>query len=202
MGMRAATARNRGFLATENDLILFIDHDILLPPKFLKQLARYHRPGWVSAGRRIFLSPRFTKKIFSKERHFNSAFSLQTKIRAILGRWKGRRYLLPLADRRPGKRPQSWRGAAGFCFAVSRQDFEKVDGFDRRYDETYAAEDWDLFARLDHAGLNFGYLPRKCTVAHTYHPASAHDLNSRNYKMFEKVTSERAVKAVLGLETL
>lgn len=200
--MRASTARNRGFLAATNDTILFIDHDILLPRNFLKQLGRYHQPHWATAGRRFFLDEKCTEKIFNGEYPPRAAFSLKTKFKAILGRWEGWRYLLPLRNRLPGKTPQSWRAAATFCVAVSRQDFEKVGGFDSRYDGVFGTEDWDLFARLEHAGVKFGYLPRKATVAHLHHPKASHDLKSRNYRLLEQVISERRIQAVSGITKL
>jgi glycosyltransferase involved in cell wall biosynthesis len=199
---RASTARNRGFLAATNDTILFIDHDILLPRNFLKQLGTYHQPHWVTAGRRFFLDAKCTEKIFKGEYPLRAAFSLKTKIKAILSRWEGWRYLLPLRDRLPGGTPQSWKAAATFCVAVSRKDLEKVDGFDSRYDGVFATEDWDLFARLEHAGVKFGYLPRKATVAHLHHPKAKHDLESRNYTFLEQVIAERRIQAVSGITKL
>ncbi|MBT6381291.1 MAG: hypothetical protein HOJ89_13890 [Opitutales bacterium] len=119
-----------------------------------------------------------------------------------MSRWEGSRYLLPLRNRTPGGKPQTWKAAATFCVAISRSDFERIDGFDTRYDGVYATEDWDLFARLEHAGTKFGYLPRKATVAHLHHPKSKHDLKSRNYKFLDQVLSERRINAVSGISKM
>jgi GT2 family glycosyltransferase len=199
---RFATARNRGFLAAEKDTILFLDHDILLPRNFLKQLQRYHRPNWVTAGRRFFLDEKSTQHILKNKSLPQSAYSLKTKLKAILSRWEGSRYLLPLRNRTPDGKPQSWRAAATFCVAISRSDFERVDGFDSRYDGIFGTEDWDLFARLANTGIKFGYLPRNATVAHMHHRKSAHNLKSRNYEFLDQVVAERRTKAIAGLTTL
>ncbi|HCR30213.1 MAG TPA: hypothetical protein DIV79_09380 [Opitutae bacterium] len=201
-GRRLATLRNRGFLAAKNDIILFIDHDILLPLCFLDQLARYHKPAWVTACRRFFLNEKSTQMILSYRSPPSKAFSFCTKFNAIVGRWEGWRFLLPLRKRLPGGIPQSWRGAAGFGVAVSRRDFENVDGFDSRYDGVFGAEDWDLFARLEHVGVNFGYLPRKATVAHMHHPKAGHALTNRNYQFLGQVIATRRTQATSGLSKL
>jgi GT2 family glycosyltransferase len=200
--MRASTARNRGFRSSRNDTILFLDHDILLPSHFLSQIRRYHRPNWVTAGRRFFIDKKSTNAIMQGESQPQSAYSLKTKLKAILSLWEGWRYLLPLRDRAPGGKPQSWKAAATFCVAVSRSDFERVDGFDSRYDGVYATEDWDLFARLEHAGVKFGYLPRKATVAHLHHPKAKHNLTSRNYTSLDQVISEGRIQAISGITKL
>lgn len=200
--LRMSTARNKGVLASNNDVLLFLDHDVVLPKGFGNCLARYHREGWVTGGRRFFLNQTQTRKLFSHAGKRVGPFELNTKLKALLFRWKGWRYLLPLRDRTPGKTSQCWRGTAGFCFAVSRTDFFKVDGFDSRYDGVYAVEDWDLYARMDHAGIKFGYLPFQATVAHLHHPKTKHDLASRNYKFLEQVISGRRIQAVSGITKL
>ena len=174
----------------------------MLPPRFLDQLARYHKPGWVTALRRFSLNKNSTDKIFNKAHPPDKAFSFYTKFKAIVDRWEGWRFLLPLLNRLPGGTPQSWRGAAGFGLAVSRQDFENVDGFDSRYDGVFGAEDWDLFARLEHVGVDLGYLPREATVAHMHHPKAGHDLTNRNYQFLEQVIAERRTQAASGLSKL
>ena len=200
--LRVSTARNRGFLASTNDALLFLDHDVVLPKNFANCLSRYHREGWVTGGRRFFLNEAQTRKLYCDSGKRVDPFALSTKLKALIFRWEGWRYLLPLRDRTPGKTPQDWRAMASFCFAVSRGDFLKVDGFDSRYDGVYATEDWDLYARMDHAGLKFGYLPFQATVAHLHHQKAVHDLASRNYKFLEQVISERRIQAVSGITKL
>lgn len=201
-GNRVSEARNRGVLASSNERLLFLDHDIVLPKGFSNFLARYHREGWVTGGRRFFLNEDITRRLFLDSSKRINPFAWNTKIRAIISRWEGWRYLLPLRDRTPGKTPQDWRFTASFCFAISRSDFLKVDGFDSRYDGIFGVEDWDLYTRLDHAGVKFGYLPFGATVAHLHHKRSDHDLQSRNYKFLEQVISERRTQAVSGITKL
>lgn len=159
-------------------------------------------PGWMCAGRRVKLDQESTEAILDGRSKASSLFSPMFALRCAQARFEGWRYLFPLRDRSPLRgQPQPWRGAAGFCFAVWRDDFLAVDGFDARY-EGYGVEDWDLFARLSHHGVKLGYLPRRSTLVHLWHREFEHDLDGPGYHMLDGVLKAEAVKAELGCSTI
>ena len=107
----------------------------------------------------------------------------------------------PLRDRRPGTKPQPFRGMSGFCIGMWREDFEKVNGFDGRYCG-YGAEDWDILARLQNAGIHAGYLPRQATVMHLWHRETSPNTDSPGYQLLRNVEQEGVVCAKQGLREM
>ena len=58
--------------------------------------------------------------------------------------------------------------AYGFFFGVSREDFERANGFDMRF-VNWGGEDEDLAARLRRLGLRCGWPGPDATLLHLWH---------------------------------
>lgn len=96
---------------------------------------------------------------------------------------------------------------ASFGLLAYRQDLIDVNGWDNRFDKLYAAEDWDLFARLEHHGVKAALASRRCTVFHLFHDPIPHDgrsdrdlLDNENYKMLSETIDNGTIRAKTGLE--
>jgi len=198
-GLRQSTARNNGLRATRGDLVIFLDHDIVVPPTLVDRVVDEIRRGWFLGFRRVMLDEALTQRVISARHPGVEAFSLAVKWHVLSRRLAGWRYLLPLRNRGCSGSAQTWRGMASFGFAAFRSDLLAVDGFDSRYDHTHFAEDWDVFARLEHSGVRPAYASGRATVAHLHHKHQQHDLGSKNYDMLEEVLRVRAVTAQRGL---
>ena len=201
-GRRLCLARNRSILESRHPLILFLDHDVIFRPRSIERLRRTIRPGWALGLRRVMLDDATTKRIVEDQAHLRPSFWPLLPWRALLGRWKGWRFLLPLRRRDCRGPSNDWRGCATFGFLCHREDLVAVNGFDTRCDGESYAEDWDLFARLRHSGVSFGHPDHLCSVGHLEHGRSDHSLESRNYRLLEEVERTSAVRARVGLEEM
>lgn len=201
IGFRLARSRNNAVRHARGGFLLFLDHDILVPPTFFRTVRRTIRPGWFVGGRRVKLDEPNSRAVLDGSLDPKALFTLGFALRAWHQRLGGWRYLFPLRDRRPGARPQPFRGMSGFCIGAWRTDFDTVDGFDDRY-RGYGVEDWDFMARLNNAGVHAGYLPRAATVMHLWHKEVAHDLAGPGYQMLKGVEGTGLVRAQAGYSTL
>jgi glycosyltransferase involved in cell wall biosynthesis len=200
-GFRLARSRNHAVQFSAGELLIFLDHDIIVPRGFLQGITTTLRTGWYLAGRRVKLDAETSHEILGVERDPDSVFDWKFAMYAMRKRLPGWRYLFPLRNRGPGLRSQSWKGMSGFCLVLEREAFDTVDGFDGIYRE-YGAEDWDFLVRLSNAGLRGGYLPRSCTVAHLWHSETPIDPNCGNYELLNETISARRVRAMEGYSTL
>lgn len=196
-GFRLAKSRNNAVRLSTGKLLVFLDHDIIVPRTFLQGVVATMKSGWYLGGRRVKLDANTSNEIIAGWRDADTVFKMRFALYSFVKQLPGWRYLLPMKNRGPGPRSQSWEGMAGFCLALEREAFDVVDGFDEIYRE-YGAEDWDFLARLSNAGVKGGYLPRSCTVAHLWHSEEAVDLNSDNYRLLNETISTRRVRAIEG----
>ena len=199
-GRRLCYTRNQALADSKADIVLFLDHDILLAPGTIAHLRREIRSGWFIGLRRVMLDEELTAqaiKWITESRPF--AFE-RLRLRSLVSRSKGSRYLLPLRDRGCKGAPQDWRGMASFGFLAFRQDLLDVNGWDTRFDQDYAAEDWDMFARLEHLGVKPAFASRRCTVFHLYHKQADHDLSNKNYRMLDETLKTKRTHAKEGLQ--
>ncbi|AGF79908.1 glycosyl transferase [Desulfocapsa sulfexigens DSM 10523] len=185
-GFRLARSRNNAVSFANGEILLFIDHDILLPNDFFKTLRKHMIPGWFIGGRRVKLDERISSELLSGKCTCSSLQGFFFAFQAMQKRLPGWRYLFPLRNRQPGGVPQNFRGMAGFCIATYKTDFFTIDGFDSSF-EGYGVEDWDFMARLNNSGISCGFLPRKGTVYHLWHPEKPDDLKSIAYKILDDV---------------
>lgn len=200
-GFRLARSRNNAFLRSNGRIVIFLDHDIIVPPDFVRVARETMRAGWFVAGRRVMLDEPTSGLLLDGSLPLQELFSARFILDAYRRRMSGRRYLLPLRDRRPGGVPQTFRGMSGFCIVVNREDFVAVDGFEATL-ESYGAEDWEFMARLGNRGIHAGYLPRRATMYHLWHPKSPVDLNAFGYKLLDDSIASKRVRARKGLSSI
>ncbi len=200
-GFRLARSRNNAFLRSQGRIVIFLDHDVIVPSDFVRVARETMKAGWFAAGRRVMLDEPTSQLLLEGSLRLDELFSAKFILRAYRRRMPGRRYLLPLRDRRPGRVPQDYRGMSGFCIVVNREDFVAVNGFEGMI-ETYGAEDWELMARLGNQGIHAGYLPRSATMYHVWHRKSPVDLNAFGYKLLDDSISTKRVRARSGLSSI
>ncbi len=200
LGSRKCFTRNHGLARSSGDLVLYLDQDIILPPGAIHRLRSEIVPGYFLGLRRVMLDAETSEDILRSADSHRAVDFFRLRIRSILRGFEGRRFLLPLRNRGCDARPQSWRGMASFGMMAYRDDLIRVNGWDNRFDEDYYAEDFDLFARLEHAGVRPAYASRACTVFHMFHRPSPHNLSNKNYQLLSQTLSQRIVRAGIGLE--
>ena len=199
-GFRLSRARNLGVAASTGSILVFMDHDILVPPTFVDSVVGGMRPGRFLGGRRVKLDKGFSELLLSRPACSFPSW-VETVFHAVRRGFSGTRYLFPLRQRTASGSAQNWRGMAGFLLCVRREDFLAVDGFDSSY-LSYGVEDWDFMARLSNHGLAAGYLPQSATVLHVWHPESEDSPNNPNYLKLKKVIEGYAVMPESGYRGL
>ncbi|MBZ5638680.1 MAG: glycosyltransferase [Acidobacteriia bacterium] len=180
LGRRKCRIVNEAVRRSTGDILVFLDGDSIPHRHWLADHGRSARPGRVLCGRRVRLGPGISARIKSGalpvgrlELPFGavarSALVGETH-RALLGI----RLPVPLARL---FHPRS-RKLMGVNFSVSREAYERVNGYDEAYD-SYGFEDYDLEIRLRRAGYDLYPLLNRAVVYHLHHPMSAFTDDSR-----------------------
>ena len=210
-GFRRARALNLGALAARGEYLVFIDGDSIPRRSFLEAVRRCMLPGWFVASKRLHMSRALSARVLDE----HCPVWRWTSGRWVLGAprevFRSERevarpgLVLPIRDRR---RP--WRvnepefsppyDAYGHCFGVWRSDFERVNGFEMRF-EDWGGEDVDIAARLRRAGLRCGWPGPKATMLHLWHPVRR-GTSSSNQPLLQQSLANAHVEARDGLREL
>lgn len=200
-GFRLARSRNNAVSISSGEVLLFLDHDIILPPTFITSLRKCMKKDWFASGRRVKLDKETTEELYSGKILATDLFTSRFAFKAFYRRLPGWRYLFPTRNRKPGTKPQPFEGMSGFCIATNRSDFLAVDGFDGAY-MSYGAEDWNFLARLINNGTNGGYLPKAATTAHLWHDESLLSKESPDYQKLRNVVRNKTIRPEIGYSKL
>lgn len=210
-GYRRSRILDLAALRARGSLLVFLDGDCVPRRGLVRSIRRAALPGWFLAGKRLHLSRGLSQRVVDA--------------RADVWRWSAARWLLtapgevlraprqansvglivPLRDRRRPWRPDSAEFAPPYdaygCFlVVGRADFERVNGFDTRY-ESWGHEDVDLAVRLRRAGLRCGWPGPPATLLHLWHQERTHAASANAGLLAETRASERT-EAVEGMREL
>ena len=186
LGFRAARCRNRGIAACRSDYLILIDGDMVLHRDFVADHLALAKPGRFLQGGRLKLSERASARVLAgampvfapwADADFD-AFDATRRLYAFhqpqLARWKAAR---------PGGRVMSCN------MSFWRADLLRVNGFDERM-EGYGAEDRELAARLENAGVRKHPLKWAALAAHLEHASRAQpdvdDLSLPNNRLFQQ----------------
>ena len=210
-GWRKSRILNAAALAARGRYLIFLDGDSIPRSRFLGALRRCMLPGWFVASKRLHLSRGLSRNVL--ERHepvwrWSVARWIARAPREVLG---GEReaasvgLLVPIRDRRRPWRPDQAEfsppyEAYGFCFGTWRSDFERVNGFDMRF-EGWGGEDEDIAARLRTAGVRCGWPGPKATMLHLWHEEKRGTMPSNKPLVRETLASPH-VEARHGLREL
>jgi glycosyltransferase involved in cell wall biosynthesis len=200
-GYRLARAKNLGARAASGDFLAMIDGDSVPRRAFVQAMRSSATPGWFLGGKRLELSAALSERVLVEGMPVH---------RWSLGRWLRERgdvrplsALTPRDRRRPGRAglpefvPHAER--YGFLFGVFREDFERVNGFDMRF-EGWGEEDVDLAVRLRRLGLRCGWPGPQGTLLHLWHETRKGE--RPNMPLLEEVRASDRVEAVCGLSNL
>lgn len=210
-GWRKTRVLNLAALAARGELLLFLDGDVLPRRGFLRAVRRAARPGWFLASKRLLLPPELTRSVLERGLpvwRWSALGWVLRRPRALVarGRYPGRPgVLFPLRDRRRPWRPHLADfvppyDAYGYFTGVWREDFERVNGFDQRF-EGWGGEDEDLAARLRHAGLRCGWPGPRATLLHLHHEPRK-GLHRSNQPLVQETKAAGRVEALVGLREL
>ena len=164
-GIRQARIKNLGVKHASGQYLVFIDHDVVLHPEFLKDHLKMAQPGCFLQGKRAFLSNAQTDGAFRSRHALTvSPFSKGLENRKNAMRWPELGKLLG--------RPKSFQTSLRGCnLSMSRSDFMAVDGYDETFDQLWGREDSDICYRLFHSGVKVKNLWFSALQYHLFHPS-------------------------------
>lgn len=173
-GYRKAKIVNEAVRHSTGELLLFLDGDSFVHPRWIEDHLRVARPGLVSCGRRVKLGPDFSKGLSVDQ---IEAGDLDLPVGRILrSALAGDTQRLGLGVRLPSliarmlhPRP---RKLMGVNYSLPREVFFAVNGYDEQWN-MYGREDLDIELRLKRGGYSFYPLLNRAIVYHVYHPERA-----------------------------
>jgi len=175
IGWRKNIILNKAILASNSEILIFIDGDCIPHPRFVEEHYINSEDNYALAGRRINMSHEVTKQLTeTKIRNkylqkvgfirliFNQAFS-KTASHVENGIYIKNKVL------RKWLRKEN-RGLLGCNFSIKKADMLKINGFDERYNSAFAGEDTDVQVRLYNNGGHDKSVKHIAIVYHCYHP--------------------------------
>ena len=210
-GFRKARVWNRAIAEIRGDYLVFLDGDSIPRAGFLSATRRAALPGWMLASKRLNLSPRLTRRVLEDGVAVWRWTALDWMARAPKELFVASResaspgLLLSVRDRRRPWRPGQPEftppyDGYGFFMGVWRDDLERVNGFDMRY-EGWGGEDVDLGLRLRRAGMKCGWAGPRTTMLHLWHQQRKGRTKS-NTPLVEETRLGTRIEAVEGLREL
>jgi glycosyltransferase involved in cell wall biosynthesis len=167
---RAALSRNLGILKSQADILIFIDGDCLLPPRFIELHLKMIQPGYLVSGGRHLLTPEKTRSILNKCVALTTAFDNWKFLSWPLGPFRD---LLSM----------NWEAVRTCNLSAHREDVLRIFGFDQAY-VGWGREDSDFVVRLIHLGVKIRCGRLAVCVAHLYHPENSRARLSVNEQRF------------------
>jgi glycosyltransferase involved in cell wall biosynthesis len=201
-GFRGGEIRNRGIIASDGELCIFLDGDCLASADFVAVHRRLAEPGWFVTGNRILLSRELTETVLAEGTALEQ-WSFTALLRERLHGGVNRlvpTLRLPLGPLRRLNR-DNWEGAQTCNLAVARSDLDRIDGFDCSY-AGWGLEDSDLVVRLLHAGVRRKDGRFATGVLHLWHPHNDRSQLPSNQRRLDEVVSGNRTRAMRGMSML
>ncbi|WP_304206469.1 glycosyltransferase [Fusobacterium perfoetens] len=178
-GYQRNKALNNGVKISSGELIVVVDQDCMLHPKFLEAYATNYEKADLFTGRRVNLGKKFTEKVLEKRQRKISLLSLLVS-NSSLKKFPDAIYLPWLNLKRNTR-------VLGSNFGIRRELLLKINGFDEDY-IGYGLEDVDLDKRCYFVGARRISMKNKAIQYHLYHPEPQG--NTGRYEVNRKIFDE------------
>lgn len=203
IGFRLARSRNNGARVATGEFLIFLDQDVILPDDFVEKVYEKRRK------KRIVFSKAYLtlekqkieiQKIIDTNYNFNKIYDvIYTKednknFMKQVRRDVINNFLYKLKLRKRGAK------IAGLMFALYKEDYINIDGFDENY-IGWGEEDDDFCNRFfKYGGTTQPVILKKCLI-HMYHPfatSKAESPNEEYYQRRKKEITKLNYKSVIG----
>lgn len=193
-GFRAGRIRNAAIAQTRCEYILLLDGDMIAHPDFIADHLALARPGHFSQGVRILLDEAATRRLLDPRGRLPGPLS------PGLG-FARRVYAL-----RAPRVARVMRGAANRVVAVKacnqgfwHEDLVAVNGFDEAI-TGWGAEDKELCARLENAGIRRQTLLFAAVAWHLGHPPASRVNAGANRARWQETKRLRRTRCAAGID--
>jgi len=193
-GFRAGRARNVAIAGCTSDFVILVDGDMLLHPRFVLDHLALARPDYYSQGVRIPLDEAATRR----------ALEPGSPLPTWLDRGQG--FLRRSYAWRQPSLARALRGAANRIVAVKacnqgfwREDLVAVNGFDESM-TGWGAEDKELCARLENAGVRRQTLLWAAPAWHLHHPRAPRTSAEANRRQWRETVRSGRTRCEAGLD--
>lgn len=166
-GFRLARMRNHAAARATGDYLVIMDDDILLHPEFLADHRDAARPGYFAQGSRALLEEAPSKLAQERDSYWPGLFTPGVGNRKNLIR-------SPFLSRLAGGEVKGMRGIRTCNFAVWREDYLRVNGFNEDF-VGWGREDSEFVTRLFNAGVKRRNVKYAALGCHLYHPPRSRD---------------------------
>ncbi len=209
-GIRKARSQNNAILKSTGDYLIFIDGDCVPYSSFVRAHVALAEPGHVLSGRRVNMSPRFSR--FIRERMLSvSMIETLLPILSPLMMLDGASHvgqgvaLDPhgwLYRKIQAERKGSNLNLLGCNFSCYKNDIVAIDGFDESYGETAVPDDTDLQWRFAKYGMRFKTCKNAANQIHLYHTRGhqKQDTEAEVQRMINRMSGDD-YRAVTGLSS-
>lgn len=221
-GRRVGEARNGAAKLAQGDWLIFIDGDMVVHPRFVESHLALAAPERILFGGRVKLSRSFSESLTAetlatrgieplyrgsyatcREPRYAPVNDLNEKARDRFSGWVAQRYG---GDYRP-----SWNGAlnllsavprplfqricfkSGCNFSTSRDLFERVNGFDRRFNDL-SGEDGEFFWRIYNAGAEPRSVLFTAIAYHLWHQENWQRVGAERTRALDMERDTRVLK--------
>lgn len=191
-GFRKTIILNKTFKAANSNYIIQIDGDIVLHPHFIRDHLTHRERGYFIKGSRGRLTKELTEKVMKSGTI--SFSSLQPGVKSSINAT-----YFPLASKLFYGRGDESRNVKGCNFAVWKDDFIAVNG----YDNTIAGwghEDIDLAARLINNHVKRRQLKMAGVCFHLYHQLASRSKEADNLENYYEVVNKKIVRCLNGYD--
>lgn len=174
-GFQKSMILNKAVALSVGEYLLFLDGDCIPFPDYIYEQMKLRENGYFVAGNRVLLSESYTKYLLDNPNQINQIFGWNIFKWSIAKITKKVNKLLPSLRFGNGRwrysRDTNWKYPKGCNFAVSRNDFLAINGFDESF-TGWGHEDADLFVRFLHSSIKIKDGRFAVPVLHLWHKNS------------------------------
>lgn len=191
IGFRLARSRNNGARVATGDFLIFLDQDVIMPDNFIEKIYNNRKKKRIISSRGILSyedQKNYIQEEINKKYDFKNFYSITTErqkseIQRFLNKDKLYRILYKFKLRSRGAK------IVGLIFALYKEDFININGFDDNY-KGWGKEDDDFGNRFYKYGGDTYPVEFEKYPIHMYHKVASSKNDSPNEEYYQKRKKE------------